>query len=236
METIALALGVATAAGALAVAVRSSPVAGWLAASLRTAMPGSSPTFADLPTAMRSFAIRAVDGDVQAPVSDAATLLGEELGAATAIQALADLARRRLAPRVVVAFALGRGRARMRAGTIGVRIVSAADETRLAPLVRRAADQAANRRLAAQLAAVGIGLLFGPEAGLVADAASLAAAGPGSALPPGTRAGDILLSIPVWWRPVARGGAAPADRAARLVAVVRAGRLLRAGVLDERHP
>jgi hypothetical protein len=154
-------------------------------------------------------------------VADVAALLDAGMERQAATTMLTALARARLAPRVVLAAQPGR--ARPRPGTVAVRIVSAADEARLTPLVRRAAERAADRHLAAQLVAIGLGLALGPEAGLAGDLATLAVPGPGRALPPGTRAGDVLLCIPVWWLPPGR---ITRERAGLLRAAVRAGRLV----------
>jgi hypothetical protein len=227
-EAVGLALAVAVTAGALAATLVRTPVAGRLAGAVRAALAGpATDPWGRLPASLRLIASRAVVGAPGAPtVTDAVGLLADELGLQSATALIDTLARDRLIPLVIRAD----GRVRRRSGRATARVVTPADERRLAPLVRRAAQRAANRRLAATLLATAIGVGAGPEAGVIADLATFLVPGPGRALPPAAEAGDLVLCVPVWRRPAPRA----AERAGRLIAVVRGGRVLTSAVSDAR--
>jgi hypothetical protein len=230
---VALTLAIAAAGGGLAVAVVRTPLGDRIASALRAAFGGPpADPWTSLPPPLRTIAVRAVDGAPGAPtVTDAVALVAGEVGAGAADRLIGELAVARLAPRLL--GSVRGGVARTRALPARVRIVTAADERRLAPAVAASARQAANRHLAVALVATGVGIAAGPEAGLAADTASFLVAEPARSLPAAAEAGDLVVCMPVWWRPGARG-AGGAERAARLYAVVRAGRLLASGIAGGR--
>jgi hypothetical protein len=186
-----VALLVVAAALTLALAPRVGGLATVLAAHL-----GGGPAAPALASRELALAAAALRGEPAAPtVDDAAVLLGDVLGPAAAGRALDALAARELAPLQVGADP--RTPARQRPGTVVAHVVTAGEEASYAPYLRDV--RRANGRTRAALSLLSAAAaVAGPEAAIaVGGAAALLAPGDVRALPAGTRAGDVILCVPV---------------------------------------
>jgi hypothetical protein len=150
------------------------------------------------PSAARELALAAaaLRGEPAAPtVEDAAVLLGDVLGRDAAARALDALAAGALARAQVGADP--RSRERLRPGTVVAHVVTVREEAAYRPFLQQLRRSRGQARAVLSLAAAAAGLA-GPEAGIAASAAAaLLAPADERALPAGTRAGDVILCIPV---------------------------------------
>ena len=186
-----LALLVVVAVVLMAVAPRLGGLAGTVAARLD----GGPPPRAGSDRAL-ALAAAALRGEPAAPtVEDAAVLLGDEIGPDAAARALDALAARELAP-----LQIGAGPAapeRSRPGAVVAHVVTAREERGYAPVLRLIRRSHAQTGAALSLLTAAAALA-GPEAALaMGGAAALATPGATRALPAGTRAGDVILCLPV---------------------------------------
>jgi hypothetical protein len=152
---------------------------------------GSAAT--DRALALASAALRA---EPAAPTAeDALVLLGDQLGPGRAGRALDELAARELGPPQVGADP---GSPEWpRPGPTVAHVVTAHEEAVYASLLRRRARASARTGAALSLLTA-VAALAGPEAAIaMGGAAALLAPGGSRALPGGTRAGDVLLCVPV---------------------------------------
>jgi hypothetical protein len=166
-----------------------------------------------------ALAVAALRGEAAAPtVEDAAVLLGDALGPAAAGKALDRLAAGTLGRAQVGADPLSLEV--LRAGRITGHVVTSAEEATYRPiLVRlRRSDSVDHAALSLATAAAMVAV---PELALMGAAVTLTGEDGVGALPPGTRAGDALLCVPI----DTRGGAA------LVLAVVRDGHLVQRKVV-----
>lgn len=175
----------------LGLAPRLGAVAGAVAARLDGGPPAGVGD--DRTLALAAAALR---GEPAAPtVEDAAVLLGDEVGPGDAARALDALAARELAPAQIAADPGSRERARP--GPVVAHVVTAREERAYAPVLRRI--RRSHERTGAALSLLtAAAALAGPEAALAMGAAAAVATPEAPrALPAATRAGDVILCVPV---------------------------------------
>lgn len=164
----------------------------------------------------RALAVAALRGETAAPtIEDAAVLLGDVLGPTEAGVVLDELAAATLGPAQVGGDPFFPDTAR--AGRSTGHVVTAAEETASRALVIRARRSSSVQQAVMSLLAGATSAAF-PE---IALATTLVGEDHDGALPPGTRAGDVLLCVPV----------DAAQGASLIMAVLRDGRLLQRKVV-----
>ena len=200
VESLALLALIVALGIALGPALRDGPAAAVVSA-LRAALGGDHRPpmgFDALSPAVRELAYAAIDGGPDAPtIHDALDLLGRRLLPTEARAALARIAYARLGPMLVRTTPPYPEKPR---GGGTVHFIGASTERALVPLLTDRRRSEAESDAVLNATAITVGLVVGPEGGLVADviAATIQSGDRlGQGLPGGTRESDVVICQPV---------------------------------------